>query len=584
MITPEQWKQIEKQANKLYSNLELEIIKEISERIANVGYANTVVLNDILIVEEMGVLYQDVVQLVAKYNETSASQIQEIFETAGVKSLEYDDKIYKLAGLNPIPIKQSISMLQILEATARKTNYNLNNLVMTTANTSQTQFYNAMNKAYMEVSTGVKSYSQSILDTIKNISNQGAYIEYPSGQHRSIESAVRMNIITSVNQTCGKLQELRAEELGWDLMELTAHGGARPEHAEWQGKIVSRRGKKGYLSFNDIGYGEATGFKGVNCRHDWRPYYEGSTRTYTNKELEQLKNETVEYNGQKINKYDAEQMQRKIERQIRQDKKDIASLQGILTSNAKDDKLIEDAKTQLLNKQLKLKQHNSILNNFTQQTGLRKDNSRIKVVNNNKDLFQQDIINKNKLLMNFQENTENLISKKIKPNLYSNEKRKNNIIKYENKLLNLYSKNKKENLAILNNKNGSLLGKITTGTRTNVNPDVKTLFKMLFGKENSLIAIHNHPENYSFSLTDIETFNKIKSIDTMIVLTDNYKYYLNLGNGKRINNTKKLNSVYRSIEKKIKKEYSTFNEIEIRDLVNQKFFNKMGWIYEKEKN
>ena len=90
-----------------------------------------------------------------------------------------------------------------------------------------------------------------------------------------------MNIITGVNQTCGKLQELRADEVGWDLMELTAHSGARPSHMSWQGKIVSRSGKKGYLSLDDIGYGTATGFKGVNCRHDWYPYYKGSTRTYT---------------------------------------------------------------------------------------------------------------------------------------------------------------------------------------------------------------------------------------------------------------------------------------------------------------
>lgn len=410
MITPEQWKQIENQANKLYSDLELEIIQEIAERIANVGYANTVVLNNVLIAEEMGILYQDIINQVAKYNETSVSQIQEIFETAGVKSLEYDDKIYKLAGLNPIPLKQNSSMLQILEATAKKTNYNLNNLVMTTANTSQTQFYNAMNKAYMEVSTGVKSYSQSILDTIKNISNQGAYIEYPSGQHRSVESAVRTNIITSVNQTCGKLQELRADEMGWDLMELTAHGGARPEHAEWQGKIVSRSGQKGYLSFNDIGYGEATGFKGVNCRHDWRPYYEGSTRTYTNKELEQLKNETVEYNGQKINKYDAEQMQRKIERQIRQDKKDIASLQGILTSNTTDNKLIEETRTAFAKKTLKYKTHENQLNEFLRQTQLRKDNSRlISPVYNNK--ISAQVSNVTKITNKY--NTSNIIGTKV---------------------------------------------------------------------------------------------------------------------------------------------------------------------------
>ena len=379
MITPEQWKIIEKQANQIYSQLELDIIQEIAERIANVGYANTVALNDVLILQEMGVMYEHIIELVAKYNETSASQIKEIFETAGVKSLEYDDNIYKMAGLKPIPVKQSKGMWQLLGATALKTHNNLNNLVMTTANTSQTQFYNSMNKAYMEVSTGVKSYSQAIVDSIKEISDQGAYIEYPSGQHRSIESAVRMNIVTSVNQTCGKLQEMRADELGWDLMELTAHAGARPEHAEWQGKIVSRSGQKGYLNLDDIGYGEVTGFKGVNCRHDWMPYLKGSTRTYSNKELQEMKNATVSYNGKEIPLYDAQQIQRKMERQIRQDKKDIAGLQGILTSVNKDDKLIEDTKTKLATTQNKLKQHNSVLNEFTRQTGLRKDNVRLTV-------------------------------------------------------------------------------------------------------------------------------------------------------------------------------------------------------------
>ena len=96
MLTPEEWNLIGKQASKIYSELELEIIQEIAERIANVGYANTVVLNDILIAEEMGLMYQDIIQLVAKYNGTSASQVREIFETAGVKSLEYDNNIYIL--------------------------------------------------------------------------------------------------------------------------------------------------------------------------------------------------------------------------------------------------------------------------------------------------------------------------------------------------------------------------------------------------------------------------------------------------------------------------------------------------------
>lgn len=72
---------------------------------------------------------------------------------------------------------------------------------------------------------------------------------------------------------------------------MTAHGGARPEHAEWQGKVYSRSGKsKKYPSLVDkTGYGTGPGLGGWNCRHSMFPFYEGSTRAYTDEELEELK-------------------------------------------------------------------------------------------------------------------------------------------------------------------------------------------------------------------------------------------------------------------------------------------------------
>ena len=417
MLTQSDFANIEKQAIGIYEDLELQIIEEIATRIANFGYANTVVLNDIKIAQEMGFLYQDILTLVAKYNNTTYEEVNKIFNDAGAKTLKFDDKIYTEAGLNPIPIKQSAAMVQLLNSTIEKTSGNLQNLVMTTASTEQTQFYNAMNKAYMEVSTGVKSYSQSILDAINDLSSRGATIRYPSGKERSLESAVRMNIITGVNQTCGKLQELRADEVGCDLMELTAHSGARPSHAHWQGKIVSRSGKKGYLSLKDIGYGEVTGFKGVNCRHDWYPYYKGSPRTYTKEQLKAWESEKVTYNGKEYNKYDATQIQRSLERQIRADKKELAGLQGILTSNNKDSKLIEDTKIQLINKQSKLKNDNTILNDFIRQTNSKKDYTRLYVGKNNTNdipqlkrslLTQQEKIYSKKELKQLAEETDKL--------------------------------------------------------------------------------------------------------------------------------------------------------------------------------
>lgn len=376
MLTEQDFIKIEKQANSIYNNLELQIIEEIATRIARVGYANTVVINDLRIAQEIGYLYEDIIKLVAEYNNTTIEEVNRIFYEAGEKSLKFDDKIYKEAGLQLLPLKQNESIKQIMNATILRTSNNLQNLAMTTANTAQTQFINAMNNAYMYVSTGVKSYTSAIIDEIRNLSSQGAMIEYPSGARRSLESAVRMNIVTSVNQNCGKLQELRADEMGWDLMEITAHSGARPEHAHWQGKIVSRSGQKGYLSLRDIGYGEATGFKGINCRHDWYPYYKGSARTYTQKELNKWKNEKVEYNGKKISKYEAIQKQRYFERKIRQNKKDLKAQQAILTSN--DENIdIKQVQDEIRNIKANEKANREALDNFLKQTGLRKDNSRL---------------------------------------------------------------------------------------------------------------------------------------------------------------------------------------------------------------
>ena len=376
MLSEKDFAKIERQANQLYANLELDIIEEIATRIANFGYANTVVINDLRIAQEMGYLYEDIIKLVAEYNNTTVEEVNRIFYEAGEKSLKFDDKIYKEAGLQPLPLNQSESIKQVMNAAIVRTAENLQNLCMTTANTAQTQFYNAINMAYMEVSTGVKSYTQAIIDTINNISSQGAVITYPSGAKRSLESAVRTNIVTAINQNCGKLQELRADEMGWDLMELTAHSGARPEHAHWQGKIVSRSGQKGYLSLRDIGYGEVTGFKGVNCRHDWYPYYKGSARTYTQKQLNKWKNEKVTYNGQKISMYEATQKQRYFERKIRQDKKDLKAQQAILTSKDKNIN-IEQVQNEIRNIKAKQNNHNAQLNDFLNQTGLRKDINRL---------------------------------------------------------------------------------------------------------------------------------------------------------------------------------------------------------------
>lgn len=310
-----------------------------------------------------------------------------------------------------------------------------------------------------------------------------------------------MNIATGVNQTCGKLQMIRAQELDWDLMELTAHSGARPSHAEWQGRIVSLSGQDGYLSLDDIGYGTVTGFKGVNCNHDWMPFYKGSTRTYTNEELEKMANETVIYNEEKISKYDALQIQRKMERQIRQDKRDIAGLQGILTSTIKEDELLEKTRTSLTNMQIKIKQHNSELDDFLRQTKFRKDSTKL-IIGVTKSV-KDDIILTNK--------EKYSINKYISSDFYKiNEKLRNNL-KLSNE-----EKELTANLDSMLNKMPKYAGLVTRSLELN--------------KEQlqEFLNIHQVGETVTYtaytSTTCGERYNKVSNIEL----------YINSKNGKDI--------------------------------------------------
>jgi len=406
MLPPNYLDKVERQALNIYGQLEVEIIKEIVDRINAVGYANAVVRNDVLIAQELGLLYTNVVQAVSKETNKSYDEIYKIFKEAGVTTIKNDDKIYKMAGLNPININQDKSMLDLLVSSTYKTNGNLTNLTMTTATTSQEKFYNIINKAYMEVSTGVKSYSQSIMDAIDDLAESGASVLYPSGYKTSLENAVRMNVMTGVNQTCGKMQELRAEELGWDLMEITAHNDSRPSHAEWQGKIVSLSGKKGYLSKDDIGYGTVDGFKGINCRHDWNPYFEGSPRTWSDEQLEEMKNAKVTYNGKEMSVYEAEQLQRKMERQIRVDKKKIAGRQRLLTGITTDTSE-KELKASLNYQKARLELHKDELNNLSTQTNISLEQYRTKI-DKKGSYYTKNVVNYAEKLYNNASKEENL--------------------------------------------------------------------------------------------------------------------------------------------------------------------------------
>lgn len=145
-----------------------------------------------------------------------------------------------------------------------------------------------------------------------------------------LDVAVRRAVVTGVNQTCCKVQTELADEVGCDLVEVSAHPGARPEHAIWQGKIFSRSGNDPkYPHFaTATGYGTGSGLGGWNCRHTFGPYIEGSPRVYSDKDLAEMDAPKYDVDGRKLTQYEAEQEQRANEREIRKWKRKYAALEA----------------------------------------------------------------------------------------------------------------------------------------------------------------------------------------------------------------------------------------------------------------
>ena len=128
----------------------------------------------------------------------------------------------------------------------RKTGQNLANLSLSTATTTQTAFIEAVTLANMQVSAGAMPYARAIREAIQSAAADGARVLYPSGRTDHLDVAVRRATLTGVNQTAAELQMMRAEEMGLDLVEVTAHHGARTgigwgDHVSWQGRVYRRK-------------------------------------------------------------------------------------------------------------------------------------------------------------------------------------------------------------------------------------------------------------------------------------------------------------------------------------------------------
>ena len=373
MLPPSYLDQMPDAFVKLLQQVEDEILQDVARRIGKMDTVTSTANWQLWRYQQTEALRNDIVKLLAKYSGKSEATIRRLLLQAATEAMEREDAIYYHYGMEPTPFEESAALNNLLDAGARQTCGTWSNLTATTANTVTGAFERTLDAAWGKVSTGAFDYKTAVKQAVDSLADGMKFVTYPTGHQDSIEVAARRAILTGVNQTAGKLQVARADEMGVEFFETTAHGGARPSHTEWQGRRFHRGGAVDYKGrhYPDFeaatGYGTGAGLCGWNCRHTFFAVFPelGDPPQWTQEQLRELNARNIEWNGQKYTAYEISQMQRARERSVRRWKKRY---------------LAEDAAgLDTTDSAVRLKAARQSLAEFAQATGGRVDSARTSV-------------------------------------------------------------------------------------------------------------------------------------------------------------------------------------------------------------
>ncbi len=396
MLTPEYLATASEYLVRLYDDLEDNIIRDIARRIVKTGELTDTANIQYRQLQHLGALQDDILRRVAEHAGKSDAEIRRIFGEA--MNINIQSNVAPLIR-NGIEVEMNLSpqMRQILDAMVDRTAGNIHNLTLTTGSTGGQLYMECSNEAFMKASSGAFSPAEAIYQAVKKAGREGATVAFPS-RNDKLDVAIRRNVLTSLNQTAGRITELNAAELDAEYYETSAHPGARPSHAEWQGQVFKIEGATAdYPNFEDsTGYGEAGGLCGVNCRHTFYPFWPGlSERAYSPEKLSEYANHTVEYNGDEYHDYEASQMQRAMERSIRESKRVLTGIEAA-RSEAGNEETLERLNDGFSAESVKLKEKEAKLKDFLRQTGRDAENDRVRVHGFNKSVSQKSIHAANK--------------------------------------------------------------------------------------------------------------------------------------------------------------------------------------------
>jgi len=368
-----------------------------------------------LLNEQSGILVSDIEKEIRKRLPGVEKTIREAFLKAGYEinedinksvagMVESNKELKDFIGKAPRLEHLTESEKKLLDAAYKRTNGEIRNLTKTTAADMNQQFLKSCDAAWWKATHGIDK-NTAIREAISEVSKYGTHVIYKSGRKITIESAVRMCVLTGINQANAEITLTECANAGLRTVLVSSHIGARytdhdepANHQSWQGKIYSisdsllkkvgyKEPKKNFFGkvkeffqkfrkqkkYPDLvvvtGYGTVEGLCGANCRHTIHMHYPGNSNLYKDYDSKENKQ-----------KYDLFQKQRAIERKIRDTKKRMYNIKHAIKT-LHDENAIAAMKEELSEVKELFDRQFGEYESFCKQNGLHIDQERLYVGN-----------------------------------------------------------------------------------------------------------------------------------------------------------------------------------------------------------
>ena len=345
MLTPNDLQAIANDLTDIYANVETECIRTIVDRITAGKKITQAAVWQMKKLDDMGLLRRELIREVGKSSRTALPKVEQLVNEALSRSVGVDVKKLRqsLKKSDEASVAERIATLQASPAFRKLLKNTMAGVkdIMNLTGTKAVQgslaaYRDAVNTAYLEMASGNYTYEQAVSRAVGRIGKNGvrivegdkvpkdgallkrngtAYTTYTSGRIYPLDSAIRRDLTTAINQACGELTLETCGELDCQYVETSWHIGARPEHEVWQGRIFSLNPNDTKYPYfyapqeaGGCGYGDMLGICGINCYHSFNPWFEGSPRSTQEGKPSAAENARI---------YKEQQQQRSYERSLR---------------------------------------------------------------------------------------------------------------------------------------------------------------------------------------------------------------------------------------------------------------------------